>query len=51
MDERELLEWEPFSIYETPCFVLLEGDKAIYDPELSEKLGLPDYPIKLHKGV
>lgn len=34
--ETGLEEWKPFSEYKTPCYVLYQGERAIYDPEKSD---------------
>ena len=33
--KKELTEWRPFDEYDTPCFVMYHGKKAIYAPELN----------------
>jgi hypothetical protein len=39
--KEEAKEWEPFTDYDTPCYVLYEGDIAIWDDSLSDR------PLKL----
>jgi hypothetical protein len=34
---KEIKEWEPFTDYKTPCFVLYGGELAVYAPELSDE--------------
>ena len=33
--KMKIKEWEPFSDYATPCYVLYGGELAVYTPELS----------------
>lgn len=41
MDIDILKEWEPFGEYPEPCYLLYEGDPAVFVP------GLNDVPIKI----